>query len=145
MASAGAPKREERGVVNKEAAEPSGRILLVDDEEPVLQVTRLILEHFGFTVLQAQSGEEALALLDSQAKELRLVILDLTMPGIGGLEVYRRLRERLAEVPILLSSGHAANSLPPELVKQKHTGFLQKPYQSSELIGKVREMLDAST
>jgi len=123
------------------AGQQSDWILLVDDEKAVLEVTRMILEHFGFKVLTARGGGEALVLFNEQAERIRAVILDLTMPGMGGAEVFKRLRQRRADIPILLASGYTVNAVPPELTDQPHTGFLQKPYQASGLIGKVQELI----
>jgi len=130
--------------VSECAGQVGSRVLLVDDEPAVLEVTRQILELFGYAVLTAQGGGEALALFDRQAEEFRIVILDLTMPDMGGVEVCERLRERRPLIPILLSSGYTVSALPAELVGQPHTGFLQKPYQASALIGKVQELIGAA-
>jgi len=92
-------------------------------------------------VLTAQGGAEALALFERQPEQFRIVILDLTMPDMGGLDVCERLRELRPLIPILLSSGYTVSSLPAELVGQPRTGFLQKPYQASVLIGKVRDLI----
>ncbi len=131
------------GGVGESEGQGYGRVLLVDDEPAVLEVTRQILEHFGYTVLTAQGGKEALALFERQAEEFRIVILDLTMPDMGGVEVCKRLREHRPLIPILLSSGYTVSSLPAELVGQPRTGFLQKPYQASALIGKVQALIGA--
>ena len=120
----------------------SGRILLVDDEQAVLDITQMILEHFGFTVVTARGGGEALELFDAQAGQITAVILDLTMPDMGGAEVFKRMRQRRADIPILLASGYTVSAVPPELAHQPKTGFLQKPYQASGLIGKVQELID---
>lgn len=123
------------------AGQMRGHVLLVDDEKAVLDVTRMILEHFGFTVVAARGGLEAIERFGEQAGEIQVVILDLTMPDVSGAEVFSRMRERRPDVPILLSSGYTANSVPAELAGQPRTGFLQKPYQASALIGKVQELI----
>lgn len=117
-----------------------GRILLVDDEKPVLDVTRTILEHYGFSVIAAEGGAVALERFGLHRAEIQLVILDLTMPGMAGAEVFRRIREMRPGIPILLSSGHPASSVPPELARQPGTGFLQKPYRAAALIAKIAEI-----
>lgn len=121
-----------------------GRILLVDDEKSVLDVTRMILEHFGFSVIAAEGGAEALDRFGRHRAEIQIVILDLTMPDMEGAEVFRRIREVRPDVPILLSSGYTASSVPPELALQPGTGFLQKPYRAADLIGKVEELIGST-
>ncbi len=123
----------------------SGRILLVDDEKAVLEVTQMILEHFGFTVLAARGGQEACALFEQHADDIRIVVLDLTMPDMGGVEVFKRLRQRCAKVPILFASGYTENSVPPELANQPSTGFLQKPYQAAGLLAKVQGLIGSAS
>jgi CheY-like chemotaxis protein len=130
--------------VGEDAAQTRSQILLVDDEMAVLDVTRLILEHFGFAVLTAQSGTDALTMFNRHADHVQAVILDLTMPDMGGGEVYKLIRARNPQVPILLSSGYMARSLPPELTDQPYTAFLQKPYQAAALIDKVKSLIGAS-
>lgn len=143
MARARTRKLDAGGGVSESEAQSRGLVLLVDNEPAVLAVTRQLLEHFGYAVLTAQDGGEALAVFDRQPEQFRIVILDLTMPDMGGVEVCERLRERRPLIPILLSSGYTVSSLPAELVGQPHTGFLQKPYQASTLIGKVQELIGA--
>ncbi len=136
------PAHWQGGGVGVEVGQHSGRILLVDDEQAVLDITQMILEHFGFTVVTARGGGEALKLFDAQAGQIAAVILDLTMPDMGGAEVFKRMRQRRADIPILFASGYTVSAVPPELADQPKTGFLQKPYQASGLIGKVQELID---
>ncbi|MFI5399540.1 MAG: response regulator [SAR324 cluster bacterium] len=121
-----------------------GPILLVDDEKSVLDVTRMILEHFGFLVIAADGGVEALNRFGRHRAEIQIVILDLTMPDMEGAEVFRRIREVRPGIPILLSSGYTAASVPPELARQPGTGFLQKPYRAAALIGKIEELIGST-
>jgi CheY-like chemotaxis protein len=127
--------------VDGKANQERGRVLLIDDEQAVLDVTRMILEHFGFAVTTAQGGAEALDRIGQQPADVQIVILDLNMPDVQGAEVFRRIRDRRPDVPILFSSGYSANAVPPDLARQPNTGFLQKPYQASVLIGKVQELI----
>jgi CheY-like chemotaxis protein len=122
-----------------------GKILLVDDEKAVLDVTRMILEHFGYTVVPAQSGTEAIDLFSREPAQIDVVVLDLTMPNVGGAEVFQRIRALRADVPILFSSGYTSNSIPAELAGQPSTEFLQKPYQASALVGKIQVLIAAKS
>jgi CheY-like chemotaxis protein len=107
-------------------------ILLVDDDPLILQSTPGMLECLGHATTTAACGEEALALID-QGLWPDLVILDVNMPGIGGLETLVRLRERHASLPILLTTGYSSEPL-GELVRQ-HSGvqLIAKPYDAEEL------------
>ncbi len=82
---------------------PSRTVLFVDDEPEILEVRRLIFEVMGYSVLTAESGEEALELLRSNAVDA--VVVDYLMPGIDGEETARRIRRMRANLPIILSSG----------------------------------------
>jgi DNA-binding response OmpR family regulator len=127
--------------VDAHGGQNSGRILLVDDEKAVLEVTRMILEHFGFNVLTARGGQEACIVFEEHAAEIQVVVLDLTMPDMSGVEVFKRLRLHRSEVPVLFASGYTENSMPAELANQPCTGFLQKPYQAAGLLAKVQTLI----
>jgi CheY-like chemotaxis protein len=121
-----------------------GTVLLVDDEDMLREALRDILEYFGFKVLDAEDGAQGLVLFQRHAKEIRLVILDLTMPGMGGEEVLERLRSQPGEVgriPVLLSSGFTGVNVAAILGADRFTGFLQKPYTIQQLAAKVAECL----
>ena len=123
------------------SAKMQGRILLVDDEKAVLDVTRMILEHFGFAVLSAKGGAEAVDVFGKEPGTIDAVVLDLTMPDMSGVDVFRRIRTLRADIPVLFSSGYTSSSVPAELNGQPGTDFLQKPYQASALVGKVQALL----
>jgi two-component system cell cycle sensor histidine kinase/response regulator CckA len=113
-------------------------ILLVDDEPVLRQVCARLLAKLGYRVLEAPGGEEALELYRSEARSIDLVLLDVIMPGLSGLETLDRLRELNPEVRVLLCSGYgdrAGGELPPEV------GFLAKPYTLELLSQKVAAAL----
>ena len=122
----------------------SGTILVVDDEENVRSVAATSLERCGFTVLTACHGREGLETFYADPGGIRALILDLTMPEMGGEEVLAALRAGGgpgATVPVLISSGYSTADLAPELQRHGRVHFLQKPYGPKELIRKVRECL----
>jgi len=82
----------------------SETVLLVDDEERVLDVTREILEKTGYQVLTARSGREAVEVYEKNLPHIALVILDMIMPDMGGEATFRRLKDLHPEVKVLLSS-----------------------------------------
>ncbi len=118
-------------------------ILIVDDEEIIRQLGADILEDVGYKVILASRGEEAIALYRQKRKDIGLVVLDVVMPGLGGKETFRKLREINPNIKVLLSSGYSTDGEVGEILKEGVSGLIQKPYKDEELIGKVREMLDA--
>jgi PAS domain S-box-containing protein len=117
-------------------------ILLVDDEEIVLEVSRELLESMGYPVYATGSGQEAIAVYMEKRNEIELVILDMIMPGISGGETFDRLREINPEIKVLLSSGYSITGQAQEILDRGCNGFLQKPFHMEKLSHKVREMLD---
>jgi two-component system, cell cycle sensor histidine kinase and response regulator CckA len=115
-------------------------ILLVEDEASVRAVARRVLERWGYTVLEARNGEEALAAAERHGNEIDLVVSDIVMPEMGGAELVDRLRERLPQVPIILMSGYSEEELAVG-VRHKATGFLEKPFSPEALTRKIREVL----
>jgi two-component system, cell cycle sensor histidine kinase and response regulator CckA len=118
-------------------------ILVVDDELSVREFAERILRRFGYRVLLARSGEEALEIYRKMREEIDLVILDLGMPGMGG---YACLRELLAIDPslgVMIASGYAIDARMKETLQSGVAGYIGKPYQFRELLAKVRAALDA--
>ncbi|HVO66250.1 MAG TPA: response regulator [Syntrophales bacterium] len=117
-------------------------ILLVDDENIVLEVSKEMLEFLGYRIYVARSGQEAIAVYREKRNDIDLVFLDMIMPGISGEEIFDRLREINSEILVLLSSGYSINGQAQQIMDRGCNGFLQKPFQLQKLARKVREMLD---
>ena len=115
------------------------RLLVVDDEEVVRLVASDFLERLGFLVDSASDGAEALEILRRSPGVYGLVLLDLTMPTLGGIEVLRSMKAEGLDVPVLMTSGFALRELPKDLT-ETGAGFIQKPYSMAGLEAKVREM-----
>ena len=118
-------------------------ILVVDDEAPVRDVATQILQHFGYEVLSADSGETALELYKTRKGEIDLVILDLGMPGMGGHKCLRELRALDPSVKVVVASGYSINGQVRESLEFGAGGFVGKPYQLKDLVTTVRTVLDA--
>ena len=116
-------------------------ILLVDDEQIVLDVTRELMASLGYQVYVAGSGQEAIAVCMEKQKEIDMVILDMIMPGISGGETFDRLREVNPEIRVLLSSGYSIEGQAQQILDRGCNGFLQKPFQLDRLSRKVRQIL----
>ena len=110
-----------------------GRILLVDDEDPILQVIGSALQTFGLEVLTARDGLEALERFREAQPRPDLVLMDLTMPRMDGREAFQAMHSLDPSVPIVLSSGFTEQDSVQTPSGQNPTGFIQKPYQIKEL------------
>jgi PAS domain S-box-containing protein len=124
------------------SAASAGRetILIVEDEEAVRRLMRTALEHNGYRVLMAADGVEALKQISSHQGPLDLVITDLVMPGMNGVELARRVKDRLVGIEVLYMSGYAEDMRQSGDFEER--SFLQKPFTPQALARKVREVLD---
>jgi PAS domain S-box-containing protein len=125
------------------AARPGGLVLFVDDEVPIRELGEAVLGQAGYQVLLAADGPEALELFRRRHAELAAVVLDLTMPGLGGEEVLRQMRAESGRVPVLLSSGYSEQEAFERFGAGGPAGFLCKPYAPKELLDKVGEVVNS--
>jgi hypothetical protein len=116
-------------------------ILLADDEPVVLSLAQRLLRQSGYRVLAVTDGEEALAIYRQHADEIALVITDLRMPKLDGLELLRRLKQMNQRVKVLVTSGSSLSDLATTIMAEGAEGLLAKPYHIGELIGTVKGML----
>jgi PAS domain S-box-containing protein len=119
----------------------TGRILLVEDEEGVRRLARLILERQGYAVLEASSGEEALWMIEHFAGPLDLVVTDVVMPGIDGRAVAAAVQARFAAAKVLFLSGYTSDAVVRHGILHHDVAFLQKPFSAESLAQKVRDVL----
>jgi hemerythrin-like metal-binding protein/PAS domain S-box-containing protein len=123
----------------------AGTILVVDDEDAVRAVAARALRRMGFEILEARDGLEALAVFAENWDKVRLILLDLTMPRMGGEETYRELRKAGALAPIILSSGFRSEEARQRFQGLALAGFLQKPYRLRALAETIRNVLEDLT
>ncbi len=119
-----------------------GTVLLVDDEDTVLEVTAEMIRRLGYTVLIARSGREALELYSEHQSEIRLVILDMIMPEMGGGDLFDRLKGINPKVKVLLASGFSMQGQAREIMQRGCSGFIQKPFCLEDLSIKVKLILN---
>lgn len=120
-------------------------ILLVDDEKNILDIGGKTLKHFGYGVLAAKTGEEAIECYQNQeGKPIDMVILDLDMPGMGGLKCLKKLIQLNPFVKVIITSGYLESEQIQEVMDLGAAEFVGKPYSMEKLIGKARELLDKS-
>jgi two-component system cell cycle sensor histidine kinase/response regulator CckA len=123
---------------------PERRILLVDDEPDARQYLRRLIEAFGYQVMGAADSAEALALVRSEPHQLDLVVSDVMMPRLNGLELLHAMAAEIPELPCLLISGYT----PPHLAGLglvPPCGVLQKPLETVEFLTQVRQCLRPRT
>ena len=123
--------------------EGRGTILLVDDEEMVLDVGVQLLKALGYTVLEARSGKEAVAVYRENKNKIDMVLLDMIMPDMGGGQAYDRMKEINPNVRGLLSSGYTIDGQATEILERGCDGFIQKPFNMKELSRSVRNILNS--
>lgn len=110
-----------------------GKILLVDDERSIRISGKIILEKLGYTVLLAENGRMALELYKNDFKEIKLVLLDMNMPEMNGVETFLKLRDIRHDCKIIVSSGFLKESDLKYLNENGLFDFIQKPFQGAEL------------
>ena len=120
-----------------------GTVLVVDDEEGVRGLARAVLLGNGFRVGEAFDGVEALDVLAQAGHDIDLVLLDLTMPRLSGIEVLTEVRGDFGDLPVLVSSGYTVDAVPADLLEKGPTGFVHKPYAPVDLMRAVSTLLSA--
>ena len=119
----------------------SGTVLVIDDEETVRMVATRMLEAKGFRVSTAADGVEALEMFQKKRDPIVAVLLDLSMPRMGGEEVLVELRKLQPDIPVIMSSGYNEKDVTRRFVGKNLTGFVQKPYREADLMGVLRQIL----
>ncbi len=122
----------------------SATILLVDDEALIIDVAQAMLERLGYRVVICMGGQEAVKKITDIGDEIDLVILDMILPGMDGGATFDCIRQIQPDMPVLLSSGYAINGDADKIMHRGCNGFIQKPYNISELSQKIRKVLDES-
>ncbi len=117
-------------------------ILLVEDEEQILKLGERFLQRQGYTVLAAHTPEDALLQTRAHAESIHLLITDVVMPGMNGLELKQRVEQFKPGIQCLFMSGYTADVISRQGVLEEGVQFLQKPFNAEELATRVRQLLD---
>ena len=117
-------------------------ILVIDDEPLVRRTTKSMLEHYGYTVVVAESGKEGVDLFNVLTDRVSLVLLDMTMPIMNGEETLRHLKTSQPDVKVILSSGYNEVEAIQRFTGKGLAGFIQKPYSAAALAEKVKMALE---
>jgi two-component system cell cycle sensor histidine kinase/response regulator CckA len=118
-------------------------ILVAEDEDGVRSLAREVLEKYGYTVLEAANGEEALKVAERHAGPLHLLLSDVVMPRMGGPELAQALVARRPGVKVLYMSGYTDHPMVRRGVVNAGVAFLQKPFTPTVLVSRIREVLEA--
>ena len=120
----------------------SGTILLVEDEDQIRLITKALLENFGFAVLEAVNGKEALELYQKNAAEITLVLTDMGMPVMDGYELIHELKKLKPELPIILSSGYGDAEVTSRIGSDNIAGLISKPSNPNQLRDVLKSALE---
>ena len=119
-----------------------GTILVIDDEEMIVNMSRMILEELGYRVIEARSGREAVNVANSFDGKIDLAILDFGLPDTPALKAYRLLKEARPNLKVLLCSGYAIGDPIQEILDAGADDFIQKPFSIAGLSAKLKEVLE---
>ena len=144
--SEAAPPRRPSGETRLGSAAPApprrGLVLLVDDEELVRNLSEQILADRGYQVVSAASATEALEVAGRLEREIDLLLTDIVMPGLSGLDLAQRLQKRVPRLRVLFMSGYSDSPLLRASLAREGAAFLQKPFTADALERRVRELLE---
>ncbi len=108
------------------------KILVVDDEELIRRMCRSVFEAEGFEVIEASSGAEALSVLEK--KKIPLMLVDVVMPGMSGLELLKQVKERYRDTDVVIMTGYSTVEYAVESLKVGASDFLTKPFESISIL-----------
>lgn len=121
-----------------------GTILVIDDEEAIRRMLIKTLSYVGFNVLEASTGKSGIQLYQENIEKISVVILDVIMPEMDGVKIYKELKKINPDVAVLISTGYASNKQTIALKEMGVEGFLKKPYKQSELVKAVHNIMNPS-
>ncbi|HEX6090177.1 MAG TPA: response regulator [Gemmatimonadales bacterium] len=137
-----APSEADAAVPALQPARGTETILVVEDEQVVRDLTCRVLREYGYTVLEARNGTEALTLLTDDGHDVRMVVSDVVMPGMGGRELGARVGLLRPELPILFMSGYTGDDVIERGLLAPGSPLEAKPFTPDRLAWKVRDILD---
>jgi len=117
-------------------------ILVVEDEEALIEMVLLLLESKGYHVFTARDGKEAVEIFRQHKQEIDIVLTDMGLPGMTGVDEFKMLKEIAPDVKVVFASGFFDPVIKSDLYIGGAKGFIQKPYSPDEILRKIREVLD---
>ncbi len=128
-------------VAQSPKATGGGTVLVVDDEPTLRQAVSLALKRFGFTVLAAEDGVQALEMFEQHRDEIRCVLCDLTMPRMNGWDTLTALRKLVSDIPVILASGYSEAQVMAGNHPELPQAFLSKPYELQTLMDVIARVM----
>ncbi len=125
-----------------EPAKGAGTILVIEDEEMIMDVTRALLERLDYRVLGAKTGNEAINIVKTFDGDIDLVILDIVLPDMNGKSIYPRIMEARPNLKVLVCSGYSIDGPAQEILNAGAQDFIQKPFSMAKLSEKLKEVLE---
>jgi len=123
-----------------EVASLAGTVLVVEDEDTLRLVVSTMLRKRGYTVIEAANGKTGVDLFQASAREVDVVLLDMTLPGMSGPEVLGELRRIQPDVNVIITSAYSRDSALTTIGWQPHWLYIRKPYHFSELVALLRQV-----
>jgi CheY-like chemotaxis protein len=132
---------DQREATRKEEPHGGETILVVEDQDAVRRLTTAILKVYGYQILEAANGDEALDIVQKYSGEIHLLLTDVVLPGINGKELSERLRTLRPKLKVLFTSGYTADVIAHRGVLDSGVAYIPKPFSPDNLAAKVREVL----
>lgn len=132
---------EQRAAGGADSWRGHGPVILAEDNELVLGASRALLEHMGFDVTVARDGNEALSVFLDDPDKPVLVMLDIKMPNLNGIDAFREMRKIRPELPVLIASGHLDKDTLREIAQTGGVSFIYKPYELETLREQIAQLL----
>jgi two-component system, cell cycle sensor histidine kinase and response regulator CckA len=136
-----APEPTAQAPVQEPLSHRRGTILLVEDEAAVREAAKRMLRKYGYTVIEAKNGQDALMLWEREHRNIDLVLTDVVMPAMGGAELARTLRSGRPDLRVVFMSGYTQGTLELSSLDESASRFLPKPFTTEQLVGTLRELL----
>ena len=125
-----------------ELATGEGTILVIEDEEPLVELFRQILERLGYRVLQARTGKEAVEFARTFDGQIDLALLDIKLPDMDGGRVYPLIMEARPDLKVIVCSGYSIHGPAQDILDAGAEGFIQKPFSIAPFAEKIKEVLE---
>jgi DNA-binding NtrC family response regulator len=127
--------------LNTEFFNDKETVLLIDDDDMVTDVAAQILNNSGYGVISAKNGKEAIEVYKANQDRIDMAILDMILPDMSGMDTYEKLKEINPGIKVLLASGYGIDSQASNIMERGCDGFIQKPFNMSELIKTIGDIL----
>ena len=116
-------------------------VLVIDDDAFVRETITDILEYEGIPLITAVSGEAGVDIYRKQMEKIDLILLDMSMPGMSGDEVYHRLKATFPDIRVLISSGSEADNRINKMLEDRNIGYIKKPYSIQDLSDNIYRII----